>query len=89
MINIKGLLFSVFSSFESQTDKQLVKCEDEKQRLVCLFEELEAQDNHDATVHVIYCVAERGAPVVSLTWVAVQDVVRDSRELVTSHSRVG
>jgi hypothetical protein len=56
---------------------------------VCLFEELEAQDNHDATVHVIYCVAERGAPVVSLTWVAVQDVVRDSRELVTSHSRVG
>lgn len=87
MINIKALLFSV--SFESQTDKQLVKCEDEKQRLVCLFEELEAQDNHDATVHVIYCVAERGAPVVSLTWVAVQDVVRDSRELVTSHSRVG
>jgi hypothetical protein len=83
VINIKGLLFSVFSSFESQTFKQLVKCEDEKQRLVCLFEEqrlvcllqeLEAQDNHDATVHVsdllLSSVAERGAPVVSLTWVA-------------------
>jgi hypothetical protein len=43
-MNIKALLLSV--SFESQTNKQLVKCEDEKQRLVCLLEELEAKDNH-------------------------------------------
>jgi hypothetical protein len=65
MINIKALLFSV--SFESQTDKQLVKCEDEKQRLVCLLEELEAQDNRDATVHVsdLLCNQERSACCVT------------------------
>ena len=65
MINIKALLFSV--SFESQTDKQLVKCEDEKQRLVCLLEELEAQDNQDATVHVsdLLCNQERSACCVT------------------------
>ena len=31
---------------------QLVKCEEEKHRLVCLLDELEAKDNLDATVHV-------------------------------------
>ena len=65
VINIKALLFSV--SFESQTDKQLVKCENEKQRLVCLLEEVEAQDNQDATVHVsdLLCNHERSACCVT------------------------
>jgi hypothetical protein len=65
VINIKALLFSV--SFESQIDKQLVKCEDEKQRLVCLLEEIEAKDHQDATAHVsdLLCNRERSACCVS------------------------
>jgi hypothetical protein len=48
-VNIKALLVSV--SFDSQTDMQLVRCEEEKYKIACVLDDVECRDHLDSTTH--------------------------------------